>query len=104
MPNVRDEVKRALDVADYDGVLARLEPNVDASRNEVLECVGLTEKAGDELSAAGDTARAVRFWRLAHAGWEVEASMATGGGEGRQRMRDVERVAAKIARASAPPP
>lgn len=104
LPELHEEIRLALDAGDHDGVLARLEPQHDGWAEEVLACVGLTESAGDALAVAGDLHRAVRFWRLALTGWEVEASMATSGGEGMQRMRDVERVREKLARASGPAP
>jgi hypothetical protein len=96
-PNISDEVEKDLAAGRHDEVLTRLEAALTGTGSEVLDTVGLTETAGDQAHAVGDQARALRFWRLALAGWEREASMATSGGEGRQRMLDVERMRGKLA-------
>ncbi|MEJ7729662.1 MAG: hypothetical protein WKG00_10625 [Polyangiaceae bacterium] len=65
---------------------------------DVVECVGVIEDAVDYARIDGDMPLAARYWRIALAAWECEASMATSGGEGRSRMLDVERVRAKLVR------
>lgn len=62
----------------------------------LVDSGGIAERAATAARAAGDHATALDLLRLAHDAASIWASWSTSGGEGMQRMLDVDRLARQI--------
>jgi hypothetical protein len=63
---------------------------------DLLDAIGPIERAGDAALAKGDAEHAAALYDYARQGYVIDASMATSGAEGAQRMLEVKRMEQKI--------
>jgi uncharacterized protein YqcC (DUF446 family) len=92
LPALVREAELRARASDFAGAAELLE----RATTHVLEARTLAERAGDAADDAGEFASANRLWSIALRGARQHASHATSGGEGMERMLDVERLERKL--------
>ncbi len=90
-------LERAARRGAWDEVADGLAALGQASAANLVDAIGIAERAGEAAQAAGHLEAAGRLLSLALRGYEIYASWSTSGGEGTARMADVLRLRARLA-------
>lgn len=86
----------AFSSGDFAPLVDHLRRAAQADVGLLVDSGGIAERAATAARAAGDRATALDLLRLAHDAASIWASWSTSGGEGMQRMLDVDRLARQI--------
>lgn len=79
-----------------EGSFARAAEVLETPHVDLIDAIGVAERAGDAAFDADEPEVARRLWAIALRGARAWASCATSGGEGLARMEDVHRLEAKV--------